>query len=126
MDITLVEGAVSSDDDLRRIREVRRRTRILVSLGDCAVTTQCARDAQPIRAAPDRSTGPTWRTPRPPAAPVEAVPGLLAESLPVHAWVPVEVFMPGCPPSADRIFETIDGPARGQSAGRRQSPSRFG
>ena len=39
VDITLVEGAVSSDDDLRKIREVRERTRIVVSLGDCAVTS---------------------------------------------------------------------------------------
>ena len=39
VDVTLVEGAVSSEDDLRRILEVRRNTRILVSLGDCAVTS---------------------------------------------------------------------------------------
>ena len=39
VDVTLVEGAVSSSDDLRRILEVRRNTRILVSLGDCAVTS---------------------------------------------------------------------------------------
>ena len=39
VDITLVEGAVSSEDDLRNIRQVRQRTRTLVSLGDCAVTS---------------------------------------------------------------------------------------
>ena len=39
VDVTLVEGAISSEDDLRKIYEVRRNTRILVSLGDCAVTS---------------------------------------------------------------------------------------
>ena len=39
VDVTLVEGAVSSEDDLRKIYEVRRNTRMLVSLGDCAVTS---------------------------------------------------------------------------------------
>ena len=38
MDVTLVEGAVSSEEDLRKIKIVRQRTTILVSLGDCAVT----------------------------------------------------------------------------------------
>ncbi len=38
VDVTLVEGAVSSEEDLHKIRMVRARTRILVSLGDCAVT----------------------------------------------------------------------------------------
>lgn len=38
VDITLVEGAVSNEEDLHKIRMVRERTRILVSLGDCAVT----------------------------------------------------------------------------------------
>jgi NAD-reducing hydrogenase small subunit len=39
VDITLVEGAVGTDDDVRRIRRIRERTHHLVSLGDCAVTT---------------------------------------------------------------------------------------
>jgi NAD-reducing hydrogenase small subunit len=39
VDVTLVEGAVSSEDDLRKIRKVRAHTKVLVSLGDCAVTS---------------------------------------------------------------------------------------
>src|SRR5450432_2212572 len=38
VDVTLVEGAVSSEDDLHRIRLVRARTKTLVTLGDCAIT----------------------------------------------------------------------------------------
>ena len=38
VDITLIEGAVSSEEDYHKIQHVRQHTRILVSLGDCAVT----------------------------------------------------------------------------------------
>src|SRR5271169_5441230 len=38
VDITLVEGAVSSQDDLNKIQKIRQHTRVLVALGDCAVT----------------------------------------------------------------------------------------
>ncbi len=39
VDVTLVEGAVSSEEDLRKIKMVRAHTSVLVSLGDCAVTS---------------------------------------------------------------------------------------
>ena len=38
VEVTLVEGAVSSQDDLNKIQKIRQRTNILISLGDCAVT----------------------------------------------------------------------------------------
>ncbi len=38
VDVTLVEGAVSSQDDLNKIQKIRQRTHVLISLGDCAVT----------------------------------------------------------------------------------------
>ena len=37
-DITLVEGAVANQEHLETIHRVRKRTKILISLGDCAVT----------------------------------------------------------------------------------------
>ena len=61
-----------------------------------------------------------------PANPHRRVPALLAESLPVHAWVTVDVFVTGCPPSADRIFEVIIGPARRAAPERWPKSSRFG
>ena len=38
VDVTLVEGAVSSQDDLNKIQKIRQRTHLLVAMGDCAVT----------------------------------------------------------------------------------------
>ena len=39
VDLTIVEGAVSNEDDLHKIKLVRSRTKVLMALGDCAVTS---------------------------------------------------------------------------------------
>ena len=39
VDVTLVEGAVSSQDDLEKARLIRARSKLVVALGDCAVTS---------------------------------------------------------------------------------------
>ncbi|HTW10457.1 MAG TPA: hypothetical protein VME46_23330 [Acidimicrobiales bacterium] len=107
VDVTLVEGAVSSADDLRKIREVRARTRTLVSLGDCAVTSNVPGMRNPFGPKAVLERAYLQNVTLHAGIPTESVPALLAESLPVHAWVPVDVFVPGCPPSADRIFQVI-------------------
>jgi hypothetical protein len=38
VDVALVEGGVGNSDNLALIRQVRQRTRLLVSFGDCAIT----------------------------------------------------------------------------------------
>jgi NAD-reducing hydrogenase small subunit len=125
VDVCLVEGAVSTTDDLRRIHEVRARTRILVALGDCAVTANVPSMRNPIGPGPllARAYAENVAGPRrgPPAA---GVPELLPRSEPVHRVVAVDVFMPGCPPSADRIHHVLDE----LLAGRLPSPehARFG
>jgi NAD-reducing hydrogenase small subunit len=125
VDITLVEGAVSSEDDLRKIRLVRERTRTLVSLGDCAVTSNVPGMRNPFGPRPALERAYLENATLCEQVPSEAVPALLAESLPVHAWVPVDVFITGCPPSADRIFEVIVGLLDGKVA-EAAKVSRFG
>ncbi len=39
VDVTLVEGAISSIEDMHKIQMIRQRTNVLISLGDCAVTS---------------------------------------------------------------------------------------
>jgi NAD-reducing hydrogenase small subunit len=109
VDLTLVEGAVSSADDLRKILEVRQRSRIVVALGDCAVTSNVPGMRNPIGTQAVLERAYLENATLHQQIPAEDVPALLAESLPVHAWVPVDVFVTGCPPSADRIFEVIVG-----------------
>jgi NAD-reducing hydrogenase small subunit len=108
VDITLVEGAVSSEEDLRRIREVRERTTTLVSLGDCAVTSNVPGMRNPFGAKPLLERAYVENVTINPGIPVSVVPPLLATSRPVHSVVAVDVFLPGCPPSADLIYFVLD------------------
>lgn len=107
VDVCLVEGAVSSEDDLHKIRMVRERTKTLVSLGDCAVTANVPSLRNPIGTAPLLERAYLENATLNRRIPFEVVPALLPTSRPVHAVVDVDIFLPGCPPSADLIFRTI-------------------
>jgi NAD-reducing hydrogenase small subunit len=108
VDVTLVEGAVSSEDDLRRIVEVRQRTTTLVSLGDCAVTSNVPGMRNPIGEVPLLQRAYVENVTLNPGIPTSVVPRLLRRSRPVHDVVHVDVFLPGCPPSADLIYFVLD------------------
>src|SRR4030065_1055241 len=38
VDVTLIEGAVANEEQLELLKEARGKKRIIISLGDCAVT----------------------------------------------------------------------------------------
>lgn len=42
-----------------------------------------------------------------PGIPNQGVPALLPNSRPVHEFVTVDIFVPGCPPSADTIYYVV-------------------
>ncbi len=107
VDITLVEGAVSSEEDLHKIRLVRRRTKLLVSLGDCAVTANvpAMRNPFPVQAIYDRAYRENATLMQ--GTPHEVIPRLLPYARPVHEVVHVDVYLPGCPPSADVIHYAL-------------------
>jgi NAD-reducing hydrogenase small subunit len=107
VDVCLVEGAVSSEDDLHRIRLVRDRTRTLVSFGDCAVTANVPAMRNPIGPAPLLERAYVENVTLRPGIPLQVVPALLPMARPVHRVVEVDVFLPGCPPSADLIHRSL-------------------
>jgi NAD-reducing hydrogenase small subunit len=104
VDVTLVEGAVSSEEDDRRIRLIRDRTHILVSLGDCAVTANVPSLRNPLGVEAIMHRAYIENVTLQPQIPQEGLPPLLPRVRPVHAVVTVDVFIPGCPPSADTIY----------------------
>jgi bidirectional [NiFe] hydrogenase diaphorase subunit len=114
LDVCLVEGAVASAEHAELARRLRARTRVLVSLGDCAGTgnVTALRDACGGAPAVLRRA---WSGPGgEPLRPAPGLPPLLDLVLPLHAVVPVDVFLPGCPPSAGEIHRVLAALAAGE------------
>jgi NAD-reducing hydrogenase small subunit len=103
VDVTLVEGAVATSSHLELVRRARARSRVLVALGDCAGSGNVTgmRD-RAGGAAAVLGAGWTRAADRDPA-----LPALLDAVLPVHAVVPVDAFLPGCPPPAAEIGRAL-------------------
>jgi len=116
-DITLVEGAIANEDHLNQIRQIRAHTKILVSLGDCAVTgnVTALRNIYSVEDVLNRAYQETATIVVGIPSGNEVVPKLLARVRPVHEVVKVDYFLTGCPPSADAIhaclLDLLDGRA---------------
>lgn len=98
VDLTLVEGSVSSEADLAKIKKIREHTRLLIAMGDCAVTGNVPSLRNPI--GPEKMLQHIYLR----HAPSEIVPRMLPRVLPVHQVVPVDAYLLGCPPSADVLY----------------------
>lgn len=111
VDVCLVEGAVANEDNLELIKEIRQKTKLIVSFGDCAVTANVPAMRNmlgPAETVLKRSYlelgDVTPQLPREPGI----VPELLDRVSPVHEVIEVDLFLPGCPPDADRIRAAIE------------------
>ncbi len=113
VDVTLVEGAVGNEEDKEKIELIRSRTKILVSLGDCAVTANVPSMRDPFDVNKVLERAYLENVAVQPQIPSAVVPRLLPRVRPVHEFVKVDVFVPGCPPSAEVIQfvigELLDG-----------------
>lgn len=107
VDVTLVEGAVSSQSDLKEIQAIRKRTKLLVALGDCAVSSNVPsmRNTVPVAKLLHRVYVEGAQTQ--PGIPNEGVPQLLKAAVPLHDVVKVDLHVPGCPPPASAILYVV-------------------
>lgn len=108
VDITLVEGAVSSVEDREKLQAIRQHTRILVSLGDCAVTANVPSMRNTFRVQTVLERAYQENVSFHPQIPQLDIPALLPHARPVHEVVRVDVFVPGCPPAADTIVFVLE------------------
>ncbi|MEF3254745.1 MAG: NADP oxidoreductase [Deferribacterales bacterium] len=105
--ITLVEGAVSSVDDLDKIKKIRKKSSYLVSIGDCAITRNVTSMRNSFKLADVLDCGYLKNTDIHTELDKENVPKLLEKVFPVHEVVNVDYFLPGCPPPADAFYQFI-------------------
>lgn len=104
VDVAILEGAVSSEEDLHKAKMIRERTGILVALGDCAVTGNIPIMRNQFKPEDVLDVAYIQTATHNPLHPDEVVPKLLPKVVPIHAVVDVDVFVQGCPPSADTIY----------------------
>jgi NAD-reducing hydrogenase small subunit len=111
VDVCLVEGAIANEENLELALELRQKTKIVISFGDCAVTANVPamrnmlKGADPVLRRSYLELGDN--TPQLPDEP-GIVPPLLDKVIPLHEVIPVDIFMPGCPPDAHRIRATLE------------------
>jgi len=96
-DLSLVEGSITTPHDAERIKQVRRNSRFLVTIGACATSggIQALRNFKDLREF---------------IAAVYAEPGYidaLATSTPISEHVPVDFELRGCPVSKTQLLEVI-------------------
>jgi NAD-reducing hydrogenase small subunit len=117
-DIGLIEGGCCNSENVETLRTFRKNCRILVSVGECAImgglpalrnglsVRECLEEAYlncPTVAPADR------------LIPNDAeLPIILDKVYPCHEVVKIDAFLPGCPPSADLIWEALTAVIQGR------------
>ena len=109
--IGLIEGGCANDDNLHVLEDFRAHCDVLVSLGECARTggipamrnlvslEECLQEAY--------LQGPTVHNPAGLIPNDPEIPLLLDRVYPCHEVVEIDYHLPGCPPSADTIWEAL-------------------
>lgn len=130
VDLVLVEGAVANADNFEMAKVMRARSRVVVSFGDCAVTGNVTAMRNPLGGGLEvlrtsyllESAGANPLLPDDRAV----IPSLLDRVLPLHAVIPVDHHLPGCPPPAPRIRAILEELLSARTPPRSAEMIRFG
>ncbi len=107
VDVTLVEGAVSSQADVDEILEIRKKTKILISFGDCAVSANVPAMRNRYDSLEVLTRSYIENASNNGRLPDQDIPRLMKIARPVHEFVNVDLFLQGCPPPAEAIYSAL-------------------
>ena len=118
VDIFMVSGSVSTDEDVETVRAIRGCSKLVAALGDCAVTGNVPSLRNRFSAEEVLRKGYLEDEPEQAQMPREDLPRLLEHARPLHHFIQVDAFIQGCPPAADLIgfilHELVEGRAPGR------------
>lgn len=128
VDVTLVEGAVANVDHLELAEQIRERSKVVISFGDCAVTGNVPALRNKLGVADllhqVYQEGP-GQVPRGGELD-KIVPALIPRVLPLHQVIAVDAFIPGCPPDPVRIWTAVSALLAGEPVALEEKMRRFG
>ncbi len=107
VDVGIIEGSISNEEDLHKAKLFREHCTLLISLGDCAVNGNVPAMRNPFKLESVYERAYLENVNVNQQIPSVGVPALLKTVLPVHAVVTIDVFVPGCPPNADVIHSVL-------------------
>lgn len=109
--IGLVEGGCSNDENAHVLKQFRKNCDILIAFGDCAINgcIPSMRNAVPLKECLDEAylNGPTVYNPQKILPNDREIPLCLDKVYPCKHVVNIDYYLPGCPPSADTIWEAL-------------------
>ncbi len=116
VDIGLIEGGCSTDENVEVLRSFRKHCKVLISVGECALTggIPSMRNMVPLKECLEEAflNGPTVVDGVIPNDP--DIPLLLDRVYPCHEVVKMDYFLPGCPPSADVFWAALTSLLKGE------------
>ena len=111
VDVGLIEGGCANEENVKVLRDFRKRCKVLISVGDCAINggIPALRNMVPLDECYKEAflDGPTVVNPTGEVPNDEEIPLLLDKVYPCHEVVKVDYHLPGCPPSADTLWAAL-------------------
>ena len=109
--IGLIEGGCANEGNVQVLQDFRKHCDILISFGDCAIMggIPALRNNIPLKECLEEAylNGPTVYNPKKIIPNDKEIPLCLDRVYPCKEVVKIDYHMPGCPPSADTIWETL-------------------
>jgi len=110
-DVGIIEGGCCNAENVETLREFRKNCDVLISLGDCAIMggIPALRNTIPLKECLQEAylNGPSVHNPMSRIPDDPELPLLLDRVYPCNEVVRMDYHLPGCPPSAETIWQAL-------------------